>query len=217
MIIGSRIFDELQDERSICITGALSGGKTRLGFDLALGYWRRGYRVFSNVPHNYDDWMMEGKKDDGTLFKSFCILDEGGEYVRAGKVASSITRSAGKADYYTLFTGKRLPHKDLQRIIVIPRFDFYRNFGIPAILWQAKIMTAEPRYKFVFWQIFPQVIHGTYSTLSSSAGIENFVCRALVTVNRLAEMEGHQAGIQQESGLSGFADDIAEAFPTSDA
>jgi len=214
MILGTRIFDELQDERSICITGALSGGKTRLGFDLALGYWRRGYRVFSNVPHNFDDWMISDENPDNPgLFRSFCILDEGGEYVRQAKLASQITRSAGKADYYTLFTGKRLPHKDLVRIVVLPRFDFYRNFGIPAILWQAKIMTAEPKYKFLFWQVFPQVIHGTYSTLSSSAGIENFVTRALVTVNLLARMEGHDAGVQQEAGASGLADDLS-AFIT---
>jgi len=215
MIIGTRLYNELDDERSVCVTGRLSGGKTRLAFDIALYYWRMGYRVISNVPHNFDDWMTF--QDVGTLHKSFCILDEGGEYVRAGKLASSITRSAGKADYYTIFAGKRLPHKDLQRIIVVPRFDFFANFGLPALLWQGTVMSAQPRYKFLFWQIFPQVIHGTYSTLSSSAGIENFITRSLVTVNWLAAHEGHSAGLQQDAGLEGFADDVAEAFPSEDA
>ena len=34
MILGSRLFDELDQERIVCITGSLSGGKTRLAFDL---------------------------------------------------------------------------------------------------------------------------------------------------------------------------------------
>jgi len=209
MIIGDRIYNELDDERSICITGALSGGKTRLGFDLALRYWRLGYRVFANVPHNFDH--LEGIDNTYDLYRSFVVCDEGGEYVRKSLLASTITRSAGKADYYVLFTGKRLPHKELQRIIVMPRFDFYRNYGIPVIVWRAKILSADPVYKFNFTQVFPQVLHGTYSTRSSSAGIDDFISRAQNTVLRLAREEGHEAGAGTEAGLEGLADDLAQA------
>jgi hypothetical protein len=208
MIIGSRLFDELDQERIICITGSLSGGKTRLAFDIALFYWRRGYRVFSNVPHNFENWTGEQRYD---LWKSFVIIDEGGEYVRQAKVASSITRSAGKANYYAIFAGKRLPHKNLQDIIIRPRFDFYQNFGIPLILWRG-VVNADEKYKFVFWQVLPQLVHGTYSTRTSSGGIEEVFARAARTVDLLAEMEGQQAGQQTEAGFGGLADDLSEAF-----
>ena len=66
-VLGSRLYDELDQERMICITGSLSGGKTRLAFDIALFYWRKGFRVFSNVPHNFNHWMGDGNYD---LFRS---------------------------------------------------------------------------------------------------------------------------------------------------
>ncbi|MBI5945358.1 MAG: hypothetical protein HY864_13395 [Chloroflexi bacterium] len=208
MILGSRLFEELDQERIVCITGSLSGGKTRLAFDLALFYWRRGYRLFSNVPHNFENWT---KNESYDLFKSFVIIDEGGEYVRQSKVASSITRSAGKANYYAIFAGKRLPHKNLQDIVIRPRFDFYQNYGIPLILWRA-VVNADEKYKFVFFQAFPQLVHGTYSTLTSSGGIEDVFARAERTVQILAEMEGQTAGEQAEAGYTGLADDLSEAF-----
>lgn len=208
MILGSRLFEELDQERMICITGSLSGGKTRLAFDIALFYWRRGYRVFSNTVHNFDNWTgVEGYH----LFKSFVVVDEPGEYVRQSKAASVITRSAGKADYYAIFAGKRLPHKNLQDIVIRPRFDFYQNYGIPLILWRA-VVNADEKYKFVFLQAFPQLVHGTYSTRSSSGGIEDIFARAQRTVEILAESEGQEAGIQQEAGYGGLADDLAEGI-----
>ena len=207
-ILNSRLYDELDQERIICIGGSLSGGKTRLAFDIALFYWRKGFRVLSNVPHNFEHWMGEGTYD---LFKTFVVIDEGGEYVRQSKVASLITRSAGKANYYTIFAGKRMPHKNLQDIVIRPRFDFYQNYGIPVILWRAKVNTDEP-YRFTFWQVFPQLVHGLYSTRTSSGGIEDIFKRAQITVDRLAEMEGQEAGQQAEAGYGGLADDLAETL-----
>lgn len=208
MILGSRLFDELDQERIICITGSLSGGKTRLAFDLALFYWRRGWRVISNVPHNFINWTGV---EDYDLFKTFVIIDEGGEYVRASKLASAVTRSAGKANYYAIFAGKRLPHKNLQDIVIRPRFDFWQNFGIPLILWRA-VVNADEKYKFVFLQALPQLVHGTYSTRKSSGAIVDITSRALRTVELLAKMEGQEAGEQAEAGYTGLADDLAEAF-----
>jgi len=204
-ILGDRLFNELDQERVLCITGALSGGKSRLAFDIALAYWRRGYRVNSNVPHNYVDWMnvREG------LFKSFNIADEGGEYIRDAKGASLITRSAGKADYYMIFSGKRLPHKNLQNFILKVRFDFWQNLGIPLILWKGTVVTDE-KTKFPIWQYLPSLVHGTYSTLTSSADLRKIFSLAEHTVKRLAEMEGQEAGETADAGLSGLAEDIAE-------
>jgi len=208
MILGSRLYDELDQERIINITGSLSGGKTRLAFDLALYYWRKGFRIVSNVPHNFTNWTGVTSYD---LFKTFLIIDEGGEYVRQAKVASAITRSAGKANYYAVFAGKRLAHKNLQDIVIRPRFDFYQNYGIPLILWRAKV-NADESYKFSFWQFMPSLVHGTYSTKTSSGGIEDIFARAERTVQILASMEGQEAGKQTEAGLSGFADDLSATF-----
>lgn len=204
-ILNQRIFNELDQERVICITGALSGGKSRLAFDIALNYWRMGFRILSNVPHNF----VSDTKDTFDLFKTYVIVDEGGEYVRQSKMASAITRSAGKANYYMIFAGKRLPHKELQTLIIRPRFDFYQNYGIPLILWRATVL-ADEKYKFPIWQYIPQVLHGTYSTLTSSGGIESILARAENTVNLLAQMEGQTAGKTNDAGIAGFAEDIAE-------
>lgn len=207
-ILNSRVFDELDQERIICITGSLSGGKTRLAFDIGLIYWRKGFRVLSNVPHNYVNWT--GVNDDD-LFKTYNVVDEGGEYVRQAKVGSLITRSAGKANYYMVFAGKRLPHKNLQDIVIRPRFDFYQNYGIPLILWKAQV-NADEKYKFPIWQYLPQRVHGTYSTRTSSAGLEDIFRRAQNTVNKLAEMEGQTAGSSADAGFSGLADDLSESL-----
>jgi hypothetical protein len=218
-IFSQRIFSELDTERIICIGGVLSGGKTRLAFDLALPYWRsRKYQINSNVVSNFEGIPQTktyrgvhiGDKENFHLFKTFNILDEGGEYVRTLKLASSITRSAGKADYYMIFSGKKMPHKELQGVVVRPRFNFWDNFGLPLILWSAKVNSDVP-YKFNFIQWFPQALHGTYSTLSSSAGIENIIKRADNTVQLLAYMEGQVAGQTTEAGIEGLADDIANS------
>ncbi len=211
-ILNERVFNELDQERIICITGSLSGGKTRLAFDIALRYWRKGFRVISNVPHNFDDWMGQGR---GDLFKTYCVIDEGGEYIRQAKVASLITRSAGKANYYMVFAGKRLPHKNLQDVVIRPRFDFWQNYGIPLILWSAKVQ-ADEKYRFPVWQYMPSLLHGTYSTITSSAGLENIFKFADNTVRRLAESEGQIAGTSADAGVEGFAEDLAEGIALSE-
>lgn len=218
-MLTSRLFDELDTERIACITGVLSGGKTRLAFEIALHYWRMGYRIISNVPHNFIDneftqWKtkqgLPGLLGSDTLANSLVIIDEGGEYVRKASLGSAISRSAAKADYYILFSGKRLPHKDMASMIIKPRFDFFQNFGIPVILWRS-LINATDKYKFPVWQINPQRMHGTYSTLTSTSGIEDIISRALLTVHRLAQIEGQQAGKTEEAGIEGFADDLASA------
>ncbi len=206
MILGERLFHELQDERMACIEGSLSAGKTRLSFDIALSFWRRGYRVLSNIPHNYKGVKPHTKAN--LLHRTFVILDEGGEYIREQTIASQITRTAGKANYFILFPGKKLPHKNLQGMIIVPRFNFLANFGIPLILWRANVR-ASTKYHFNFWQIFPQLVHGTYSTKTSSGSIEPFMVMAQNTIELLAKEEGQQAGQAVAASLSGFYDDLA--------
>ena len=177
-----------------------------MAFDIALPFWNRGYRVLANVPHNFVN--RTGNKDFD-LYKTVVIVDEGGEYIREAKDASLLTRPAGKANYYVIFSGKRMPHKNLQDIVVKPRFDFWKNYGIPLILWRAKV-NADEKYIVPFWQLVPQLIHGTYSTKTSSGDITQLLQMALITVERLANEEGQKAGKQNVAGLYGFADDLAE-------
>jgi hypothetical protein len=77
-------------------------------------------------------------------------------------------------------------------------------------LWKVKVKT-DDAYKFHFWQFMPSLVHGTYSTKSSTAGIEDFLSRAAATVDLLAASEGQVAGKQADAGLEGLADDLASA------
>lgn len=213
MIAGQRIYDELDLSRGACIIGSLSGGKSRLAFDLAIPYWREGYRVVSNVPHNFGETLGAfGWEGLSTLAKCFVIFDEGGEYVRSQKLATALTRSQGKADWYGIFAGRKLPHKILQEIVIEPAFDFYLNYGLPFILWRVIIYGAK-KIKFNFFQYGFSKVHGIYSTISSSAAIDNLSALAKSTVDKLAEAEGHQAGEASEAGIFGFADDMASIEP----
>lgn len=207
MILGSRIYDELDTSRFMCITGVLSGGKTRLAFDLAVPYWRRGMTVNANVTHNFSGDNRPAWQHD-MLYDTFNIADEGGEYVRKAATASTLVRSAGKANYYFIFSGKRLPHNSLQELIVMPRFDFYANYGLPFILWRCTVHGAK-KYDVHFWQFLPQLIHGTYSTRTSTSDIDVLIRMAENTVKHLAATEGQEAGQQRTAGLDGLADDLS--------
>jgi len=209
-IVGERLFYELDAERCACISGRLSGGKDRLAFDIATMYWHRGYKIISNAPHNYGRTLQSFGWEDATdLHKSVVIASEGGELVRAQKLATDIVRSAGKDNYYVLFAGKKLPHKILQDMVIRPRFDFYLNYGIPAILWKVKINDGDTKLQFTFFQVQMALVHGVYSTKTSAAGIENIITLARRTVDRLASDEGHEAFISEEQSASGYADDVA--------
>ncbi len=208
-IVGDRLFNELDATHTACITGDLSAGKDRLAFDLALTYWREGFKIISNAPHNFGSELQRfGWEDAQDLHKSFCIFSEGGEYIRSQKLASDLTRSAGKDNYYAIFAGKKPPHKILQDMIIVPRFNFYLNYGIPAILWKV-VINGFTKSKFTFFQVQMAQIHGIYSTRTSTAGIDNILTLARRTVDRLAKEEGHSAGVTQEQNASGFADDFA--------
>jgi len=214
MILGDKLFHELEYDRNICITGAVSAGKTNLAFDIASHYWRRGYNIVSNIPHNYYQvpGRFEHPSTDQDLFNTMVVVDEGGEYVRDQKLGSAITRSEGKANYFVVFAGKKLPHKILQDIIIRVRFDFWTNFGIPLILWRGKVNGSDVPYKFAFWQFIPQLIYGTYSTRTSSGGLASIVARARNTIEILAREEGQEAGIVGDPTLISLADDIAEGL-----
>jgi hypothetical protein len=209
MILGYRLFDELDVENICCIGGNLSAGKTRLAFDIARFYWLQDYRVVANVPHHYFGRPKALRTHD--LYKTVCIMDEGGEFVRDAKTSSLITRSAGKANYRVIFAGKRAPHKDLQRLMIEPKFNFLGVFGLPFIWWRVKVQ-AEQNYEVAFWQLFPHLVHGTYSTKSSGGAIESIISLAHKTVERLAHEEGQEAGRQVEAGLLGLADDLASTL-----
>lgn len=213
MIVGDRFYYEFDQTRMACITGSLSVGKTNLAFDIALRYWRMGFRVLSNVGNNFVELPLHALREQSRfrvcpLYKTVVIMDEAGEYIREQKLASSITRSAGKANYYCIFSGKRLPHKNLQEIIVETRFDFYSNYGLPCILWRCTV-EAHKNYSFNFFQWRPSQMWGTYSTISSSGGIEKILGMAVTTVDRLAELEGEIAGVSASAGIGSLADEVA--------
>ena len=208
MLIGNRFIDELQSERVAYIGGSLDAGKTRLAFEAARFLWLRGYRVIANVPHNY---LRPESHDKSFLYKSVVILDEGGEFFRDAKTGSVITRSAAKSDYYVLIPAKRPPHKSMVRLSISPRFNFLSVYGIPAIWWKV-VVRADQNYTVSFWQIFPGLIHGTYSTKTSAGGIEIILSLAEKTAKKLANDEGQEAGQELKTGLAQLQREALENF-----
>jgi len=210
MILGMRVFEELDVSRRLWIGGDLGGGKTRLAFDLALPYWRKGYNVVSNVPHNFSLSSGPFGVDIPDLYKSFVIGDEAGEYIREQKFASALTRSLSKADYYWVSSGARSPHKFMCDFQIFKIFDFWNNYGVPLLLWRATLFmdtSSKSGSDFLFWQWMPSTLHGTYSTLAPSADMSRIFQLASRTIDRLAKETDSIAG----EAVQGVYDDAPQA------
>lgn len=230
MIIGAQFLKELELSRIVCVPGSVSSGKTRLIVDLyASHFYTKGYRYIANIPHNFPrhPWENLPERDKPTkqitdtaafalfqtqyaglftpetlLYKTFIHLDEAGEVARTSKLSSLVTRSAGKANSIVAISGKKLPHKDLQEIVCVAVYDFDVNLGLPFILWNAKVNPGPgvKPYSFLFWQVFPRLVHGIYSTMGSGGSIDSIVNAAALTVARLAYDEGQTSVIGQYQG-----------------
>lgn len=199
MFIGGDLSKEMILSRVLVITGSLSAGKTRLAIHLWYHYFR-GYSLYANIPLS----PSLSRPLPPTFHHSYVVLDEGGVFVREAKLASKIIRSAGKADYFVVFSGRRQPHKDLSELVIEPVFDFFRNFGVPALLWRYSYFGGRKSYTRLFLQLFPQVVHGLFDTYSPSEGIDAF----LPVFHRTLESLG---GKVEEYGSS-VSEVISDAF-----
>lgn len=210
MLTNITLKKEILFSRVFCVTGRLRGGKTRLAFDIYRSYYPE-YRLRANLPNVWQAqgigvipksrpmkpseavayyYAKSGEITPDYSYHTYNIIDEGGEFVRRERLASYLTRSAGKADAIYCFSGKRLPHKSLQELVLYPVFDFWLNFLIPIVLWRAEVTVGlSDRYKFYFAQYFPMMLHGYYSTGYPGTDVDYFANSAAITMIDLAYHE----------------------------
>lgn len=162
-----QFFAEFNQERILCFTGKLGTGKSLLTHCIAYPYLTRGYRFVTNMASVWaDDWRTMKPIPPLMQMKVFAAVDEGGLYVRTFKTASAISSFARKLDSYIIFSGKKLPHQDLQGMKLYQWFDFWKNFLIPVKVYRYDIQVETTKnYSGYIWVMAWSAWYGLYSTL----------------------------------------------------
>jgi len=158
-------FAELDDNRTLVLTGRLSSGKTCLAVELAERYLRKGYRLISQTKCVWNDSLEDIKPDSSGRYKAVVIIDEGGLYFRTQKSASAISSFAAKVDTYIIFAGKKVPHLDLCTLTAQVWFDFFKWFLIPLKVWKYEVQNGSKSYSGKFLQTGWWMYWGIYDTL----------------------------------------------------
>ena len=165
IIYDDGFFAELDDNRTLVITGRLSSGKTLLAVELAERYLKKGYRLASQINCVWNDDLEEIKPDEKGRYKMVAIIDEGGLYFRTQKSASSVSSFAAKIDSYIIFSGKKLPHADLCTLTCQVWFDAQKWFLLPFKIWRYDVFNGNKTYHGFFYQTGWWLYWGIYDTL----------------------------------------------------
>ncbi len=158
-------FTELDDNRTLVITGRLSSGKTLLAVELAERYLKRGYKLLSQISCAWNDDYSQCVPDDSGRYRTVVIIDEGGLYFRTAKSASVVSSFAAKMDMVLIFSGRKLPHEDLCTLTCQVWFDFFKFFLIPLKLWRYDVYNGNKTYSGYFLQTAWWHYWGIYDTL----------------------------------------------------
>ncbi len=158
-------FAELDDNRTLVITGRLSSGKTLLAVELAERYLRKGYKLISQISCVWNDDIKSVVADEAGKYKVVCIMDEGGLYFRSAKSASAVASFAAKVDSYIIFSGRKLPHGDLCSLSCQVWMDLMKYFLIPIKVWKYEVHNGSKRYSGKFVQTGWWLYYGIYDTL----------------------------------------------------
>lgn len=163
----AQFYAELDQERIICIGGQLGSGKSLITHLIAERYLKMGYRFVTNMSSAWaDDWRTIKPLPPLMQYKLFCAIDEGGLYVRSFKTVSILSSFARKLDCYLAFCGKKLPHADLQNLVLYQWFDFYKHFLIPIKVYRYDVHVSTTKsYHGYIWVTAWQAYYGIYSTL----------------------------------------------------
>jgi hypothetical protein len=177
-------FSELDDNRTLVITGRLSSGKTLLAVELAERYLKRGYKLMSQISCVWNDDFSSIVPDENGRYKTVVILDEGGLYFRRAKTAGAVSSFAAKMDTYVIFSGRKLPHEDLCSLTCQVWFDFQKYFLLPFKIWRYDVYNGSKSYNGFFVQTGWWLYWGLYDTLDpgdNPEGIVNFFKQATET------------------------------------
>lgn len=214
IVAGSaRFYAELEQERIICVSGQLGSGKSLIAHMIAHPYLQQGYRFVTNMASVWaePDWRHIQPLPPLYQYKVVAALDEPGLYVRTFKTASVLSSFARKLDAYLIFCGKKLPHQDLQNLVLYQWFDFYKNFLIPLKVYRYDVHVSTTKsYQGYIWVSAWQAYYGIYSTLDPGDFPEEMVkAFETWTENHFARY-GRQYKIQDvvtgESSITELAD-----------
>jgi hypothetical protein len=169
MIIGAdSLLSEISRFWIVSIAGEKGSGKDLLCNDLAYFWLKRGYKFWSNQFHVWNDPLyrepateqeerfavdMEGSKLYPDIYKRVVVLSEGGRYLREYKYFEDLFEFARKMKSVFFFPSDRLPHLDLQRLLLYPRFSFQQMFGFLGGVWGYRVETGFTRRRegtFIF-------------------------------------------------------------------
>jgi len=199
IVVDDGFFTELDDSRMVTLTGRLGAGKTLLGMGIAERYLARGYRLATNVQSVWGDaWdAIEDLGDGGR--RAVVLVDEGGLYIRSMKSVSALAAFARKLDTYIIICGRREPHEEMCELVVAPRFDFRRNFLIPAWLWRWENRGARRPYGGHILEWGRSGLFGVYDTVNPGANPNRL----------LALVEGWARSLFERYGLEYNLQDVA--------
>jgi len=158
-------FAELDDNRTLVITGRLSSGKTLLAVELAERYLKKGYKLISQIACVWNDEIESVTADSSGRYRAVAIIDEGGLYFRTQKSASSVSSFAAKVDTYLIFSGKKLPHADLCTLTCQVWFDAQKWFYLPFKVWRYEVHNGSKAYHGHFLQTGWWMYYGIYDTV----------------------------------------------------
>lgn len=210
-------YTELDDSRICTVSGRLGAGKTLLALTLAERYLRRGYRLVTNVASVWaEDWENVRELPDFAR-RAVVLIDEGGLYIRSMKTVSALAAFARKLDTYIIIAGRREPHEELCELIVTPRFDFKRNFLIPAWLWRWENRGARRPYGGYMLELGRSGYYGTYDTVNPGARPSALIALVEDWAKALFDHYGYEYGLSDvaQGGGDGAALDAIDAFGVS--
>lgn len=202
MIIDTGFISEFLTERIVCITGSLGSGKTLIAHEIAEYFLKKGYRFYGNCKSEWiDDYVVELNKK-GEQVKAVILCDEGGLYVRTFADVKRLASYARKLDLYIIFSGKKLPHEDLQSLVLYCWYDFFKNWRIPLKIWRydVEVQTSKSYHGYIYqtgwWKYY-----GVYSTLDPGDDVEGTLKKIDKWIDRFRELYGDEvSGMDKEGG-----------------
>lgn len=177
IVYDDNFLTELDDNRTLALTGRLSSGKTLMAVQLAQRYLRRGYKLISQTACVWNDPIETVIPDERGRYRVVCIIDEGGLYFRKQTTASAVSSFAAKLDTYLIFAGRKLPHMDLCSLTAQMWFNAAKWFGFPFKVWRYDVNNGQKAYAGYFIETAWWDYYGVYDTLDPGDNPEQIVSK----------------------------------------
>lgn len=208
---------EFEAERVLCFHGRLGSGKSLMAHAIAEYFLQRGYRLITNMSSAWADDPDDVRPLSNGQMKAVIILDEGGLYVRSFKTVQAISSFARKLDTYLIFSGKKLPHSDLQGLTISEWFNFEKHFLIPVKIYKWVVeSSAGKKYSGYVWCSGFKALYGLYSTFDPGGypgeivkWFEGWTVRFFERFGRSYQL--HDVATGQEGGEQEIASEFRDA------